>query len=1146
MTSPPGRPDSSTPSRLSFPVVGLGGSAGGLQALMTFFEHLPANPGMAFVVILHLSPHHESNAAQILQRSTPMPVQQVTDTVAIEVDHVYVIPPHFDLRMHGEQLELDAMVRPVGSAVAIDLFFRTLAQTHQDLAFCVVLSGTGSDGATGLGAVKGEGGVTLAQSPDGAEWADMPRAAIATGLVDIVLPVEQLGKRLVELALNAKRLSRSEARAAVQSAPQTDHDPALQEILDQLRTLTGHDFRHYKLGTVMRRIERRLQVNGLSDLATYRDFLKAEPGEARPLLQDLLISVTRFFRDADAFSGLASDVIPALLDSVAAGDPLRIWVAGCATGEECYSVGMLLNEAMASRDLSAPVQLFATDIDARAIQTARRGVYESGIAADVSPERLRRFFVVEGAQYRVIPLLREQVLFAEHNLLRDPPFSKVHLICCRNLLIYLDPAAQASTLEMFHYALVPGGYLLLGGSESADAAKELFSCVDAKNRIFRALPGRVSGARLMLDATGLPHAPSPLDALPADPAHAQPATDHPLESAGRAHQDAISAVASASVLIDAQHHVLHLSPTAGRFMTHTGGVPSNNLLDNVDADLRLELRTALFQATLSAARMRVRVARAQPATGGGGLLDIVVHPISAEGGQPARILVVFEEVDADAGTDPATPGAVPVIHDAEGTARVLLDQADDEIRRLKSVLQGSLERSAHYIEELRSANEELQAINEELRSASEELETSKEELHSMNEELLTVNGELSLKVEERGRLTDDLQNLIASSEIATVFVDAGMCIQRFTPHASQLFNLIASDVGRPLLDITSSLDYAGLAADAETVFRLLQPIERQLEASNGRHYLARILPYRTAGNTIAGAVLTFIDVTRLQRAEARMRTSEERLRVATPPAPPAPLAPDEPDRTAPDPSARDMLTDDAKHRFLSLVSHELRQPLNLIAAHAELLLRLPETSAIPSVQRIGSTIQRAVGSQSRLIDALLDLSRVRSGGLRLNLEAVELGALMRTLAAAAGSDMERKQLRFELQCDADLALSCPCDRARVEQIVRHLLANAMQRTPADGFVRLALTHDAQTAWIEVTDSGSGIAPDVLPRIFDLFGRADPAAAASHPGLDIGLTLVRGWVEAHGGTVEARSPGLGGGSTFRVGLPLSAGRTGTAP
>lgn len=1142
MTSPTGRPDASTPSRLSFPVVGLGGSAGGLQALMTFFEHLPADPGMAFVVILHLSPHHESNAAQILQRSTAMPVQQVTDTVAIEVDHVYVIPPHFDLRMQGEQLQLDAMVRPVGSAVAIDLFFRTLAQVHQDLAFCVVLSGTGSDGATGLAAVKAEGGVTLAQAPDGAEWSDMPRAAIATGLVDIVLPVEDLGKRLVELAVNAKRLSRSEARATVSTVQRSGDAPALQDILDILRTQTRHDFRHYKLGTVMRRIERRLQVNGLSDLATYRDFLKAAPGEARPLLQDLLISVTRFFRDPEAFSVLASDVIPLLFDSVATGDPLRIWVAGCATGEECYSVGMLLNEAMASKDLSLPVQLFATDIDERAIQTARRGVYESGIAVDVSAERLRRFFVVEGSQYRVIPLLREQVLFAEHNLLRDPPFSKVHLICCRNLLIYLDQAAQASTLEMFHYALVPGGYLLLGGSESADAARELFSCVDPKNRIFRAVPGRASAARLMLDAGAAPRPMSLVDAPTFGLGPGRHAADPPQESAGRAHQDAISAVASASVLIDAQHHVLHLSPTAGRFMTHTGGVPSNNLLDNVDADLRLELRTALFQAAQAASRVRVRVARAQPGAGTQ-LLDIVVHPVSVVDGQPARILVVFEEVAIDASTGLAAPDAASVVHDKEHTARVLLDQADDEIRRLQSVLQGSLERSAHYIEELRSANEELQAINEELRSASEELETSKEELHSMNEELMTVNAELCLKVEERGRLTDDLQNLIASSEIATVFVDAGMCIQRFTPHASKLFNLIASDVGRPLLDISSSLDYAGLAADAETVFRLLQPIERRLQSTLGRHYLARILPYRTAGNTIAGAVLTFIDITRLQQAEERMRTSEERLRAVTTS---APVAQDDVARGAHKDRAAAGVADETKHRLLAVVSHELRQPLNLIGAHAELLLRLPEVSGLASIQRIGSTIQRAVGHQSRLIDDLLDLSRARTGGLRLNLEVVELGGLVRSLALAAGSDMERKRLDFKLHCDADLLVRCRCDRGRVEQVVRILLGNAMQSMPAGGQVSLALTSDGRTARIEVADAGGGIAAEALPRIFELFGRTGAHAAAGNGGLDIGLTLVRDLVEAHGGTVEARSPGPGQGSTFRVELPLSGGDADTSP
>ncbi|MGI4778839.1 MAG: CheR family methyltransferase [Janthinobacterium lividum] len=1232
--------------RVSFPVVGLGGSAGGLQALIRFFEHLPADTGMAYVVILHLSPHHESNAAQILQRATAMPVGQVTATVTIETDHVYVIPPHSDLQMHDGSLQVACAVRPVGSAVTIDLFFKTLANVQKELAFCVVLSGTGSDGAIGLSAVKGEGGVTFAQAPEDAQWSDMPRAAIATGLVDIVLPVAQIGPRLVELARDAGRLGRLVAHdvhdesSTVTSLP-SQSEPALHDILAMLRLHTRHDFRHYKLGTVLRRIRRRLQLNGLTSLESYRDFLRAEPAEVRPLLQDLLISVTGFFRNPEAFSALKERVLPELLDGLAPGEALRLWSAGCATGEEPYTLGMLVQEVQELQDsangtLPAPFQIFASDIDERAVQTARRGVYRSGIQADVSPARLERFFVQEDDRFRVTTALRERVLFAAHNLLRDPPFSRVGLICCRNLLIYLDPAAQARTLEMFHYALSPGGHLMLGITESTGAAEHLFTCVDPKNRIFRAMPGRSSRARLL---PVIAQAPRVEPAMTAAASGWAPIASVPSrDAAARAHLNAIGQVAAASVLIDERHGVLHLSATAGRFMSHAGGPPSSSLLDNVDTDLRLGLRTALFEAARSGAHVRVRAVRTTPVSGPL-TVDIVVHPLPPKNDARARILVVFEEI-FDAGTAPVA-SAAPAVDDADSGARALLRQAHEEIERLKGVLHETLEHSVQATEELGSANEELQAINEELRSAGEELETSKEELFSMNEELMTVNAELRAKVEERGRLNDDLQNFTASSGIATVFVDAGLRVKRFTPQASTLFNLIASDIGRPLLDITTSFDYAGLSDDAMTVFRLLQPIERRIRATNGRHFLARILPYRTADDTIDGAVLTFVDITQLQHAEERVRSSEERLRtVAASTQDYAILAMDDrglvtawnagaervfgyaeaemlgqafdaiftlEDRVAGVPAqelagardtgraederwhrrkdgstfycsgvlmqlqgrdgaefakiARDITgskrhalaqenlllrarqdhsearqANETKDRFLAVMSHELKQPLNLIHVQAELLTRLPETRSLAPVQRAAATIQRAVGSQSRIIDDLLDLSRVRTGKLRLDPQAVELEELVRGLAEAASEEVARKGLVLEVACES--GVRCVCDRVRVEQIVSNLLANAVKFTPQGGRVRLELAKEGRNARLSIADTGTGIAPQALSQIFEMFSQIDPRSIPGNTGLGIGLTLVRELVKAHRGSVEATSGGAGRGSCFTVRLPLT--------
>ena len=878
------------PSPLRFPVVGLGGSAGGLPALLKFFEHMPPAPRMAFVVILHLSPHHESNAAHLLQQVTPMPVTQVTSSVPIEIDHVYVIAPGSDLLMNDGHLQVMPCERSIGRAVAIDVFFRTLAQVHQEKAVCVVLSGTGSDGAVGIARIKAQGGVTLAQPPAEAEHGDMPRAAIATGMVDIVLPVAEMGRRLVELRENAQRIRLPAADdAPVPPLPPRDHatpapyqESTLQDIVVLLRVYTRHDFRRYKRGTVLRRIERRLQVNQLPDLESYREFLREHPQEAAPLLQDMLISVTSFFRDADAFELLAREAVPELLRRLPADEPFRVWDAGCATGEETYSLAMLLRDGAEAQGRRLDMQVFATDIDDRALTVARRGVYPSGIAADVPPLRLRRYFTQEQDQYRIQAALREQILFANHNLLHDPPFSRLDLICCRNLLIYLEPSAQVAVLEMFHYAMKPGGYLFLGVSESVDVAGALFDTVDKKNRIYRARGRATFRARPALIA------PQPLVLPPAalvadDPERAggQPARREAWQGpAAQMHLRALQTVAPASVLIDGGHEILHLSPTAGRYMKHAGGVPSNNLLHNVDPELRLELGTALFQAEQSRQRVEARLPRAA-ADGAAAPLRLVIHPLPASGTAPALMLVCFEEGDAAASAAGAAPHAEP----RESLHQHLLQRAAQEIRQLKINLQDTLERSALSTEELRGANEELQAINEELRSATEELETSKEELQSINEELTTVNQELRMKVEERGQINDDLQNFITASEIATVFVDGNLRIKRFTPQARTLFNLIASDAGRPLLDITHRLHYDALERDAQAVFESLRPIERRVTTDDQRHLLARILPYRTAGDRIEGIVLTFIDITKLRLTEERIRAREAQGSGAWPPAP---------------------------------------------------------------------------------------------------------------------------------------------------------------------------------------------------------------------------------------------------------------------
>ncbi|MBT2322309.1 PAS domain-containing protein [Variovorax paradoxus] len=1226
-----------TPSSLNFPVIGIGASAGGLEALLHFFEQMPAQSGMAFVTILHLSPKHESSAAEILQRATRMPVTQVTKDTAIEADHVYVIPPGVDLMMDDGHLRPARRERAKGPHVAIDVFFRTMALVHRERAVCIVLSGTGSDGAVGLTKVKEQGGVTMAQSPEDAAHDGMPRSAIATGMVDFVLPAVDMGQRLIEIWSNAQRIKlpdahKSSSNAEEPAAPVSNQlaERALQEVMGLLRSYTRHDFRHYKRATVLRRIERRLQVNRLADLPAYRDYLRAHAEEAAPLLQDMLISVTNFFRDRDAFEALEREVLPKLVENKEPGEQVRAWVAGCATGEEAYSLSILLREQADAQSKPLDIQLFATDIDERAIMTARKGIYPAGIIEDLTPSRLRQYFVPEQDQFRVSTVVREPVLFAVHNLLRDPPFSRLDLICCRNLLIYLDRAAQAHVLEMFRIALKPGGLLFLGTSESPDAVGSLFTPIDKKHRIYRVKPELPPSRHMPLISASPLENSLAIKRLPHNAHSASKRAERP--GFAELHQRALEQFSPPSVLIDSEHKVLHLSNGVGRFLERGSGEPSDNLLNNVRPDLRLELRTALFKAAQSARSVEARLRQRQE-DGRQIFLNITVRPLQQETESPPLTLVVFDEVE-----ESMRP------HDGEApdAARAqLIGQLENEIRELKLHLQETIEGSEASTEELKASNEELQAINEELHSATEELETSKEELQSMNEELVTVNFELKTKVEERGHINDDLQNLITSSEIATVFVDRGMRIKRYTPHASNLFNLlIPSDLGRSLFDITSRLNYPELADDTASAFKDLRASERHVSSRDGRHFLARILPYRTAEDKIEGAILNFFDITALRAAEAQVRAGEERLKVVAAttrdfaiitmdgqgsiatwnagaqrifgygesemigrpiasiftPEDQANGVPEQEMRIAAETGraederwhlrkdgsrfycsgvmtsleasagggfakiARDMTgtkqqelaqehrlfkekraslsaqtANELKDKFLAVMSHELKQPLNLIQMNAELLTRLPAAAEHPTVRRIADTIKRAVGSQTRIINDLLDLSRIRTGKLRLNRVVVELGELVQSLTGAATKEIPGKQIAVEVRCEP--GVRCHGDRVRVEQIIWNLLSNAVKFTPDGGRITVNVSQDADFAKVTVADSGCGIAPEFLPHVFGMFSQAGGEAAPANGGLGIGLALVQELTHAHGGRVEVASPGLDRGSEFSVWLPL---------
>ena len=887
-----------------FPIVGIGASAGGLAAFEAFFSGMPKNAdiGMAFVLVQHLAPDHKSILSDLIQRCTHMQVFEVEDGIVVHPNCVYIIPPNRDMAFLNGSLQLLEPSAPRGQRLPIDFFFRSLAHDLSQRAIGIVLSGTGSDGTQGVRAIKGEGGMVMAQTPETTEFEGMPQSAIATGMVDYQLPPADMPARLIAYFKHAFGPSRV---PAVVDTPQVES--ALKKIFVLLRAQTGHDFSEYKPSTVNRRVERRMAVHQIDGVESYVRFLQQTPAEVEALFRDLLIGVTNFFRDPEAFKVLEEQVIPKLFENKPAGSAVRVWCTGCSTGEEAYSIAILLQEYMESLKQHFTIQLFATDIDSRAIATARGGVYPASIAADISEERLTRFFSSEsdGSSFRVHKGLRDMLVFSEHDLIKDPPFSRLDLITCRNLLIYLNVTLQKKVIPIFHYALRRGGVLFLGTSEGVGEFSESFVVLDRKAKLYQRKEhghgreregiARITPALPTSDASPNLRAGTQRAAFPAK-----------LPMRELTEQALLRQLSPNSALVNDQGDILYLHGRTGMYLELSPGEPGiSNILKMAREGLRRDLAKALQQA--ASTREIVHCPGLRVKTNGHfTLVNLTVCPVPVGNvasfsppvspnspaapaaptqAGPCLYLAILEDVPSSELMQQPAAQAV-----ANGTVATLGADVDTEhriaelLKELRSkdeYLQSTHEELESSNEELKSSNEEMQSVNEELQSTNEEMETSKEELQSVNEELNTVNAELQTKVVDLSRVNNDMNNLLAGTGIGTVFVDHQLRILRFTPAASAIINLILSDVGRPVSHIVSNLvGYDSLAADVREVLNTLVPKAVDVQTTNGKWHTMRILPYRTLDNVIEGAVISFIDITETVETREALHKANEMLRLA--------------------------------------------------------------------------------------------------------------------------------------------------------------------------------------------------------------------------------------------------------------------------
>jgi two-component system CheB/CheR fusion protein len=852
MTPPTPTRNPAERNRVPTPIVGLGASAGGLEPLLQFLTHVPPMSGLAYIVVQHLDPTHKTMLTELLQQATPMPVREATAFLRVEPNVVYVIPPNTELTVKSGILHLAEPSEPRGRRLPIDVLFCSLAGDQGPGAIGVVLSGMGSDGTLGLQAIKTQGGLTVAQDPGSAQFDSMPKSAIAAGAADVVGPASELPGRI---------LSVFDAAPGAPTSRQDTEDGAggeLNAILDLLRARSRHDLTLYKPSTLRRRIERRMAIHGIKTMTQYSGFLLGNPGELDLLFKEMLIGVTNFFRDSEAWNELDTVVLPELFAHARSERRLRAWVAGCSTGEEAYSLAMLFTEVqerLSSRGIHR-LQIFATDLSADAIAFARRGRYPANIATAVSAERLARFFRRQGDDYLIDPRIREMVLFAHHDLIMDPPFTRLDMLLCRNVLIYFNAALQRRLLPLFHYSLIPGAVLMLGGSETVGAAQNLFPPLSSKSRLYRRGPGKAAFGAMDYPFYRRISTREPARELPMSPQTPPTANLQML-----AEQLLLDRFAPAAVLLNELGDILYISGHTGKYLEPAAGKANWNIHVMARPAIRTQLAVALRRAIKERTAVEVSGLRLEGNTTQ--QLDITVEAIDEPRALQGMVIVVFRELAAPlAGKSPRKKQAGTI--DPAIAAELMRSQ--EELKALREAMKAAEE-------ERQAAIEELQSTNEELQSANEELTTSKEEAQSMNEELQTINVELQSKLDDLALAQSDMQNLLNSTDIATLFLDNDLNVRRFTEQIKRIINLRDADIGRPLSDLTTTLNYPELQSDAKDTLRTLAFTEKEISTSNARWFKVRIMPYRTVANVIQGAVITFVDITAAKELESRLRNA---------------------------------------------------------------------------------------------------------------------------------------------------------------------------------------------------------------------------------------------------------------------------------